>query len=216
MSSSAQQSLQHLFNDIIACNGEDISCRNSLSLTSILDSQMILYKTALRTMPVVGQFEPMRPVLDGSFVTASLDSTTPFPAVSKSILISTVAQEAGPTIYSTYPKALNQSDLIDFCDAFLGPDRAKTILSSKFYPTTPDPRAQLQSIGTDYIWRCPSWTFARNWATHGGKAYVGEYVIGATHPANEDISYCLQPHIVCHQDDIEVVVCRDSVSVTLD
>jgi len=177
---------------------------------------MILYKTALRTMPVVGQFEPMRPVLDGSFVTTSLDSTTPFPAVSKSILISTVAQEAGSTIYSTYPKALNQSDLIDFCDAFLGPDRAKTILSSKFYPITPDPRAQLQSIGTDYIWRCPSWTFARNWVTHGGKAYVGEYVIGATHPANEDISYCLQPHIVCHQDDIEVVVCRDSVSVTLD
>jgi len=216
LSTSAQQSLRLLFNDLIACNGDDIRCQNSLSLTSILDGQMTLFQTAFQTIPVAGQFEPMRPVLDGSFITTSLDSTTPFPKVSKPVLISTVAQEAGPAVYSTFPKPLNQSDFIDFCETLLGPDRTRTILSSKFYSTSPDSRIELQTIGTDYSFRCPSWTFARNWATYGGPAYVGEYVVGATHPANAQILHCAQPGVVCHQDDIEIVVCRDSISITFD
>jgi len=209
LSTSAQQSLQLLFNDLIACNGEDIHCQNSLPLTSILVDQMTLFQTAFQTIPVAGQAEPMRPVLDGSLITTSLDSTTPFPRVSKPVLISTVAQETGPAVYSTFPQPLNESAFINFCEAGLGPDRTRTVLSSKFYSTSPDSRVELQTIGTDYLFRCPSWTFARNWVTHGGKAYVGDYVIGATHPANADIPYCTQPGVVCHQDDIEIVVRRE-------
>lgn len=200
-----QQSLQGLFNGIIACTAGDASCLESLSLSSILDSEMALFGTAYQSIPVVGQAEPMRPVMDGSFITTSLDSTTPFPSVSKPVLISTVAQEAGPTIYGGNSNALNQNDLTNALGAAFGSDRANAIISSRFYPTAPDARVQLQAIGTDYMWRCSSWTFARNWASHGGKAYVGEYVVGETYPGNDKIPYCVQPGNVCHQDDIEIV-----------
>ena len=85
------------------------------------------------------------------------------------------------------------------------------ITSSPFYSFPPsnsvvDARIQLQELGTDYLWRCSAWTFARNWVQNGGTAYVGKYLIGATYPSNQEVPYCTQPGIVCHQDDIEIVV----------
>jgi carboxylesterase type B len=209
-----QQSLQGLFNGLIDCGVTDTNCHNSLSLDTILTSQGTLIQTAFRTIPVVGQFEPMRPVVDGSFITTSLDSTTPFPSVSKPVLVSTVAEEAGAEIYGANP-SLTQEAYNAALNASFGPERAQTIASSGFYPPAPDARVQLQSLGTDYIWRCPSWTFTRNWVSHGGTAYVGEYVVGATYPSNEGVPYCTQPGIVCHQDDIEIVVSTCSASLSL-
>lgn len=194
-----------MFNGFIGCGATDTTCHNSLSLTTILNSEMSLFGTAYQTIPVAGQSEPMRPVLDGSFITTSLDSTTRFPSVSKPVLVTTVAQEAGFAIYMNNPP-LTQSNLTDNCEATFGADRTNTILSSGFYPPASDARVQLQAIGTDYLWKCSSWTFARNWAAHGGTAYVGEYVVGATYPGNEAASFCTQPGVVCHQDDIEIVV----------
>lgn len=188
-----------------------MACHNSLSLDTILNSEMTLFGTAFQTVPVAGQSEPMRPVRDGSLITTSLDSTTPFPPVSKPVLITTVAQEAGFAIYANNP-TLTQDDLTNQCDATFGEDRSSIIFSSGFYPSASDARVQLQAIGTDYLWRCSSWTFARNWASHGGSAYVGEYVVGATYPGNEIASFCTQPGIVCHQDDIEIVVSKYLVS----
>ncbi|KXN92182.1 Crystal protein [Leucoagaricus sp. SymC.cos] len=201
---SVQQSLQSMFNGLIDCTTTDTTCQDSLSLDDILNNEMVLFGTAWQSIPVVGQSEPMRPVLDGSFITTSLDSTTPFPSVSKPVLISTVVEEAGYAIYMSNP-SLTQSDLTNACNGTFGPERTNVILSSGFYPPADDARVQLQAIGTDYLWRCSSWTFARNWASHGGTAYVGEYVIGATYPGNEVVPYCTQPGIVCHQDDIEIV-----------
>jgi carboxylesterase type B len=97
------------------------------------------------------------------------------------------------------------------CEATFGPERTNTILSSAFYvPTldaggTIDIRNQLQIMGTDYLWRCSSWTFARLWVQNGGSAYVGLYTIGASYPGNEEVSFCSQPGSICHQDDIQLV-----------
>ena len=154
----------------------------------------------------------MRPVLDGSFITTPLDSTAPFPPVRKPLLITSVANEAGPTIYSTFTSPLPESAFSPICQAtFLSTQRTDIIVSSPFYSFPPsggsiDARIQLQELGTDYIWRCSAWTFARNWVQNGGTAYVGKYLVGATYPGNEEVSYCTQPGIVCHQDDIEIVV----------
>ncbi|KAJ7614773.1 hypothetical protein FB45DRAFT_873647 [Roridomyces roridus] len=48
-------------------------------------------------------------------------------------------------------------------------------MASPFYPVDPngDSRVPLQVLGTDYIWRCPTWTFVRNWVAKGGTAHVG-------------------------------------------
>jgi hypothetical protein len=154
----------------------------------------------------------MRPVLDGSFITTPLDSTAPFPSVSKPLLITSVANEAGPAIYGNIPDPLPESAFSPLCLAtFLSTKRTDIIVSSPFYSFPPsggdiDSRVQLQELGTDYIWRCSAWTFARNWVQNGGTAYVGKYLVGATYPDNQEVPYCTQPGIVCHEDDIEIVV----------
>ena len=77
---------------------------------------------------------------------------------------------------------------------------------------TADARVQLEQIGTDQIWRCPTWTFARSWTQNGGRAFVAHYTLGATYFDNEDVPYCSEAGIVCHEDDIEIVV-RDLFDV---
>ncbi|EEB93648.1 hypothetical protein MPER_07663 [Moniliophthora perniciosa FA553] len=81
-----------------------------------------------------------------------------------------------------------------------------------FYNATPlsdgtvDARVQLEKVGTDQMWKCAGWTFARNWVQHGGKAFVGVYIVGSTYPGiNEATSVCGQSGYVCHEGDIEIV-----------
>jgi len=160
-----------------------------------------------------GPAQPIRPVHDGSFITSPLDSTAPFPSVNKPVLISTVLDEAGPTIYgAAFPNPLPEDSFDPVVRATLGDLRTNTVLASPYYPPIPafngsvDARIQLEEIGTDYIWRCSSWTFARNWVQHGGNAYVGLYTVGATYPSNAGVPFCTQAGSVCHEDDIEIVV----------
>jgi hypothetical protein len=92
----------------------------------------------------------------------------------------------------------------------LGEPRASNLLSSPYYQVPSDPtadtRVQLENMGTDRVWRCATWTFARSWTQHGGKAFVARYTVGVTHPDNSDISYCAEDGVVCHEDDIRIVV----------
>lgn len=160
-----------------------------------------------------GTASPIRPVRDGSLITTPLDSSAPFPAVSKPILLSTVLTEAGPAIYGGFPDAVPSFELQPIMEATFGVNRTDIILSSDEYPAPAsdgtdgdDARPQLQAMGTDYIWRCSGWTLARNWVANGGTAFVGLYTVGATYPSNDDVPFCAQSGSVCHEDDIEIVV----------
>ena len=211
MTTKTQATLQANFTGQLGCHAADTYCQNALRLGTILNAQKNLFNTAYILDPAAGKFEPFRPVKDGSFINTPLDSTAPFPAVSKPLLITTVANEAGPAIYSLFPDPLPEEAFSPICQGtFISNERTNTIVSSPFYSPAPsngsvDARIQLQKLGTDYLWRCSAWTFARNWVQNGGTAYVGQYLIGATYPGNE-VPYCTQPGIVCHQDDIEIVV----------
>jgi hypothetical protein len=205
--------MQSSFNGHINCTSSNRSCWNSLSLDAILNAQNTLVNDATTIDPSTGPFEPIRPVRDGSLITSPLDSTAPFPSVNKPVLISTVLNESGAAIYGQFPQPLPLSLLSPVCEVSLGPNRTSTILGSGQYPPvrsptdgTIDARCQLETIGTDYMWRCSSWTFSRAWVQHGGKAYVGVYTVGASYPGNDAVPYCTQPGVVCHQDDIEIVV----------
>ncbi|KAJ7210086.1 alpha/beta-hydrolase [Mycena pura] len=201
--------LQGTFNDLVGCSTADTACQTALSVADILAAQQSLVNEALALDSSTGLGEPLRPTLDGTLVRTPLDSTAPFPAVRKPLLLTNVLNEAGPTIYDTlFPgPAQPAAAFAPVCDAILGPARTQTIVDSGFYPVDPagDARAPLETLGTDYIWRCPTWTFARNWAAHGGTAFVGMFTIGAPYPFNAGIPYCTQPGVVCHQDDIEIV-----------
>jgi carboxylesterase type B len=156
-----------------------------------------------------GSAEPIRPVRDGSLITTPLDLTAAFPTVNKPILLSNVKNEAGPTIFGMFTGVLAPSVFGPVCAASLGDARTATIEASPFYNTAnvADTRVPLETLGTDWVWRCPTWSLARSLAAHGGagKVFVGMYVTGATYPANNGIAFCLGAGAVCHQDDIEIV-----------
>lgn len=174
---------------------------------------MNLFSNAVKLDASAGVAEPIRPVHDGDLITSPLDSSAPFPSVSKPILVTNVLNEAGLAIYGQFQNPLPSTSFEPICNASLGTERATLIVDSPYYPATPGPeggepdaRSQLQSVVTDYMWKCSSWTFARNWAQNGGSAYVGEYQLGASYAGNDAVSYCTEEGVVCHQDDIEIVV----------
>lgn len=170
----------------------------------------------------MGAGERIRIVKDGSLITTTLDSTTPFPAVSKPVLITNVKNEAATSIFGGVP-AITASDYEGLVELTFGTSATDAILANANYAVAPatngtsnvstDQRPLLEKLGTDQIWRCPTWTFARNWVGNGGRAYVGMYTLGASYPGNTDMtSFCAQSSVVCHQDDIEIVVRTSSFS----
>ncbi|KAG6833658.1 hypothetical protein H0H87_002854 [Tephrocybe sp. NHM501043] len=209
---ATQQILQNNFNSLIACSATDKTCWNSLSLESIVDAQMTLFSSAAGLDASAGLSQPIRPVRDGTFITSPLDSSAAFPTVSKPVLITSVLNEAGYAIYGQFTDPLPSDAFEPVCDATFGADRTALVVDSPYYLAAAvadggdsDARVQLQEVGTDYLWKCSGWTFARSWVQHGGKAYVGEYQLGASYAGNDAVPYCAEPGVVCHQDDIEIV-----------
>jgi carboxylesterase type B len=212
-SPAVQSKLQQYFNEQINCAATDTSCLYSLPLSTVLSASDALFNNAMSIAPSATGEEPMRPVHDGVLITSTLDSSSPFPQVSKPIILSTVENEAGPTIYgSLFPSPIDESTYEEVVQSSYGEACASDLLAYPGYqvpnvtdgqPT--DARIQLEQIGTDQIWRCPIWTFARSWTQNGGRAFVAHYTLGATYPDNQDIPYCSGAGVVCHEDDIEIV-----------
>ncbi|KAJ7077465.1 alpha/beta-hydrolase [Mycena crocata] len=210
LSTKTQTLLQNTFNGLIKCSPSDTSCLMALSVEEILDAQSSVKSDAMDLDASTGLGEPFRPVKDGQLVTTPLDSTAPFPAVSKPLLLTNVKNEGGPTIYDALFPGADPFPSFFFqpvCDESLGPDRTAIVMNSSFYPVDPDGdvRVPLEVLGTDYIWRCPTWTLARSWVAHGGSAFVGMYNLGASYPDNAGIPFCQEDGIVCHRDDIQIV-----------
>lgn len=203
--------MQSHFNTEINCGATDTACHNALSLSTITDASSELFSSAASFEPSAGMSQPMRPVRDGSLITSSLDSAS-FPSMSKPVLINTVVNDAGPAIYGNFDEPMGEQMFQAVVFGTLGEDRGDTILSSTHYPLPPsvngqlDARPTLETMGTDQMWKCPSWTFARNYIQNGGTAYIGVYSVGATYPSNDGVSFCAQNGVVCHEDDIQIVV----------
>ena len=213
LSNGSQQALQNYFNGLLSCSSSDSTCLDSLSINTILNAQDTYTSNAVMQDPSAGVAEPIRPTRDGVLITSPLDSTAPFPHVTKTLLVTSVLNEAGFTIYGGFPGGLDPTTYIDTVTGAFGNQSATLLLAQPSYAIpaavesgTPDVRLQLEQMGTDQVWRCPSWTFTRNWVTNGGTVYTGEFMVGATYPGNEAVPFCTQPGSVCHQDDIEIVV----------
>ncbi|TFY76542.1 hypothetical protein EWM64_g7471, partial [Hericium alpestre] len=158
LSPSAQKNVQGLFNSNINCSSSDTSCLNALSIPDILSAQNQTYLFGFSVEPSATQSEPMRPVHDGTLLTTTLDSCTPFPQVSKPLLISTVLNEAGLTIYGNFDGPLSPSLYSQIVNGTFGDPRSDTILSTQAY-TVPvladgqsaDARVPLEVLGTDSV-----------------------------------------------------------------
>ncbi|KAL5490045.1 hypothetical protein ACEPAI_4878 [Sanghuangporus weigelae] len=205
------QTLNDFLKSQLSCDASDSACLNNISTDDIVGISTNVFNTASSLDASAGAAMPLRPVTDGSLVTSPLDITVNFPRQSKTIIVSTVEHEAGPTIYSMFTDPLPEAAFASVCNITLGADRTSKVVNSQHYAlpasdstSDVDARVQLETAGTDQIWRCPSWTFARAFAAAGGKVYVGKYVVGVTYPDNEDIAFCKDGGI-CHEDDIQVV-----------
>ena len=214
LTTSAFTNLNDYFISQLSCSASDTTCLANLSTDSVLSTSMTVFDNAASIDPSLGSFEPMRCVTDGSLITSPLDATAFFPPQSKPIIVSTVADESGKIIYGTYTSPVSESEWEQAVQQSLGSSRAATVTNSSFYAipsqdasnaSSFDARTQLEALGTDQIWRCPSWTFARLFAAAGGTVYVGEYAVGVTYPDNEAVPYCTEGDTVCHEDDIEIV-----------
>ncbi|PSS37407.1 hypothetical protein PHLCEN_2v743 [Hermanssonia centrifuga] len=215
LSAATQQTLQTYFNGLLPCSTTDVSCLNNISIDDLLGFTDNLSNTALTLDQSVGLGEPLRVVRDGFLITTPLDDTAPFPAVSKPIMVSNVKNEAGLSIYSdnAFPDSVAPTLYDEVVEGTFGDPDTSFVLANPNYAIPPsaqnnantDARPTLEKLGTDQIWRCPGWTFARNWIGGGGNAYVGLYVVGASYPGNDAVSFCTESGIVCHQDDIEIV-----------
>ncbi|KAH9180297.1 alpha/beta-hydrolase [Lactarius sanguifluus] len=196
LSTSVQSKLQDYFNEQVNCSATDTSCTLSLPLGAVLSASDMLFDNAVNIDPSATRAEPMRPVHDGALITSTLDSTTPFPKVSKAVILSTVLDEAGPAIYSQFTDPMSTS----FYEEMV---HASNLLASPHYEVpvlrdgnAADARVQLEKMGSDQVWRCSTWSFARSWTQNGGKAYVAQYTVGATYPDNQGIPYCTRAGVV--------------------
>ncbi|KAG1903856.1 Carboxylesterase [Suillus fuscotomentosus] len=210
LSSSDQVQLQQYFVSNLNCTATDLACLNALTADDIVNGAGLWqYNSSVYIVPAATQSEPMRVVNDGTFITSTLDSTSPFPRVSKPILLSNVLDEGGYTIYGSFPSPMPEAEYVAIVNASFGETRYEALMGSQSYAfgTTQndDYRPQLQVLATDSIWRCATWTFARNWVSNGGTAYVGLYSVGASYPSNSAVAFCTEPGVICHQDDIEIV-----------
>jgi len=212
LSLTVQSELQQYFNTLVNCSSTDRSCINSLSLSTVLSASNTLYQTATNIDQSATSAEPMRPVHDGILITTTLDSTSPFPPVSKPVILSTVVNEAGSAIYGSFPNSINNSTYEEIVLQAFEEPRATNLLESPYYRVpvpsrgqSADARVELEKMGTDQVWRCPVSTFARSWTRHGGRAFVAEFTAGATYPDNDNILFCAEAGVVCHEDDIEIV-----------
>lgn len=162
--------------------------------------------------PSTGVAQPIRPVHDGTLITHTMDSTSPFPKTSKPLLLSTVNNEAGLSIYGSFDSPVNSSLYDQVVEGTFGDPRAEAVMKASYYKVpvladgTSDARGTLETMGTDYMWKCSTWSFAKSWVANGGSAYVGLYTLGASYPGNSQAPFCTQSGVVCHQDDIEIVV----------
>ncbi|KAG9014930.1 hypothetical protein FRB90_005034 [Tulasnella sp. 427] len=206
------------------CNGGNLSCLQSKSLSDILSAQadFLFYSgTVYGVDPSVGTGEPLRPTVDGTTVKYTL--TTTFPPTKRPIMITTNKNEAGQIIGQYFPKGLTTDAFYPSINSSLGESRAKTVNASPYYnPTNSNlvqpyyqngdvTRQAFDRVGTDQSWRCENWALARRWTAAGGTAYVGVFQIGATYPSNAQVDYCTTPFTsggpnpVCHEDEIYII-----------
>jgi carboxylesterase type B len=106
LSPATQQKLQAFYNTQIGCAPTDTTCQAGLSIDDIIRAELTLFGAAAGIDGSAGESEPWRPVHDGVLITSPLDSTAPFPHVTKPVLVTSVANDAAEAVFAAFPNAV--------------------------------------------------------------------------------------------------------------
>ncbi|KAL5636494.1 hypothetical protein ACGC1H_000451 [Rhizoctonia solani] len=197
---------------LAACS--NLPCQQSVAVSDIIAAQQEMRGKVPSMYPVTNSGSPIRPFHDGQLLQYTLTGNS-FPPTAnlKPVLVLTVKNEAGSAV-GGLDADLPSSMLNYFVSVTYSDDRSSKIIDSDNYDPdsygaqagysdTDKTRTAIAQLFTDAYWRCPSWTFSRNWASKGGKVYTGEFQVGATYPSNQGNTLCQGK--VCHEDDIYIL-----------
>ncbi|KIJ53952.1 hypothetical protein M422DRAFT_201057 [Sphaerobolus stellatus SS14] len=196
-------------------------CAQTLDLSTLLDHQNNLVGNAPGLGAEFYAAEPIRPSPDSTFLTSRFTSSSSWPSSSSSlkpIVVTTVKDEATPTIDSIFADPADPGYFYPFITVTLGSDRTAIVANSSYYPVnSTDARVTLNTLGTDEIWRCPAYKLVRDWAAHSSSSiqYTGVITQGISYPGNGYFSQCRETGAVCHQDDIQVLFATGSTTSPL-
>lgn len=204
----------------LPCNvTTNATCISSLSTSDILSIQNFLYTSPVYgSDPTSGGSVPFRMINDGTFITSPLDSTAPLPSASsqlKPALITFVNQEGTPTIYLSFNESLPADEFEAIVAIDEGSDQIAQLIaqnpnylnSSDLNDESFDARAPLADWITDQVFRCPGYTFAQLWAGTGTETYVGVFERGSVYVDSVVLEPICSETQVCHEGDIEILVC---------
>ncbi|GJJ12326.1 hypothetical protein Clacol_006567 [Clathrus columnatus] len=213
LTSGALTTLQNAWVEELGCTGSASNCARNMDLEALITHQDNLLSAAPNLGPEYYFASPIRPSPSRDFILYTFTNSSTFPPASdmKPVVLTNVKDEAMPSVYTIFPDS-NGPISLDMFEGFLieniGQNRSNQVLDAPFYQfnSSVDLRTVLQTLSTDEVWRCPAWTLARNLATRRSPGqYTGLFTVGITYPPNVNITECIQPGSVCHQDDIEVL-----------
>ncbi|KAF8605434.1 alpha/beta-hydrolase [Ceratobasidium sp. AG-I] len=203
---------------IAACS--TLACLQAVPVADILNGQQQLRDNAMNWGfgGVAFGGSPLRPYHDGQLIQYTLTGNS-FPSGSalKPLLVMTVKDEAAVSVGYSFPTPDSATnDTVNMVIGAYYPTEASVLVSSDNYNTKSyvpqdgvatgdEARTAITQFFTDAFWRCPNWTFSRQWAAKGGKVYTGVFQVGATYPSNQGIAYCNTGGRVCHEDDIYIL-----------
>jgi carboxylesterase type B len=185
---------------LLALNCSDVACLRAASLVNLVAAGANLYGSAPSDNPAVALAEPWRPVY-GTYVISELQDSAD--AGGKSVLLTSVANEAGPSIGSlTSNRAVPTAQFSSYAASLIGESRVdgnndslKAVVEAYEPSANSTADEQLETLMTDGTWRCSTQMLARDLVTKGGNrdVYLGEYVLGIQYPSNAQWNYCNVP-----------------------
>jgi hypothetical protein len=119
------------------------------------------------------------------------------------LMMTTTRNESGYIIQDVLEKnvtGVNALVNISLQEFVQNQTQVNSIIESGAYPllnTTDSLRQNLEVTITDGVWRCASRAIASQWASSGGKLWLGEWHQGV-HYTFDNGTYCTQYGVVCH------------------
>ncbi|KAL7424729.1 hypothetical protein Q5752_000413 [Cryptotrichosporon argae] len=197
-------------------NCSSFACLQDICIDDVLAAQSDLVVNAFYSFTGVPLTEPIRPTFGYPTIpnepTTSLFNSASSLAISPSsapLLLTTVRNEAGSTVQSTFssPYAASNETWFYLLSSLFGDSRANAIYTDPYYALPADTgndafRELFDRVATDYAWRCAGRQAAGKWAAYKGKVWVAEWRQGASYVDNQvSGGYCQESGKVCHEDE---------------